>query len=520
MKRDDQAIRHLDFAEPFRDINDQDGRQEELPLLALTDDLSDSHAPSGVAQPLVAVKKKPNVLRLFMLTDSAALLSSFVIAWQISAFINAYFLGRTNLETPSETNLVLVLQFVFLSVGVLLWFMRGYHYQMRMPFWTETRKIVSAVACAALINSFLQVVSKEDFSRIWLLSAWMISGVGMIAFRTLGRRVLRRMNAWLVPALIVGKGRSVAEARKNMGHESNLGFDFVAQIRDLPISFRQAGFSWANLCAAHKAEHVVIALDAEQFKDAEYPLAQLLRERVSFSVIPPTYPLSFVGMSPQVFVGQDMMVMVRMDGLDNPLARIFKRSFDIISTFCGLIVLAPVIATLALIVKLDGGPAFYRHKRLGLGGKTFSCYKLRSMMPNGAEVLTKYLESNPAARAEWQNDHKLRNDPRVTMIGAFMRCTSLDELPQLFNVLRGDMSVVGPRPIIVAETTKYDNDIAYYYRVRPGITGLWQVSGRNDVTYAERVHMDSWYVRNWSVWYDLVILCKTVAVVLKGRGAY
>jgi undecaprenyl-phosphate galactose phosphotransferase len=142
------------------------------------------------------------------------------------------------------------------------------------------------------------------------------------------------------------------------------------------------------------------------------------------------------------------------------------------------------------------------------------------MIMNGDAVLTKYLEKDPKARAEWIRDRKLRNDPRVTRVGAFLRKTSIDELPQLLNVLRGDMSIVGPRPIVVAETEKYDSDIAHYYRVRPGITGLWQVSGRNDVSYAERVHLDGWYVRNWSLWHDIVIICKTFPVVFRRSGAY
>jgi undecaprenyl-phosphate galactose phosphotransferase len=139
---------------------------------------------------------------------------------------------------------------------------------------------------------------------------------------------------------------------------------------------------------------------------------------------------------------------------------------------------------------------------------------------NSDAVLKKYLANNPMALAEWQCDHKLRNDPRVTRFGRFLRRTSIDELPQLLNVLKGDMSIVGPRPIIVAETEKYDSDISHYYRVRPGITGLWQVSGRNDVSYKERVSMDSWYVRNWSLWHDIAIICKTIPVVLKREGAY
>lgn len=142
------------------------------------------------------------------------------------------------------------------------------------------------------------------------------------------------------------------------------------------------------------------------------------------------------------------------------------------------------------------------------------------MFQNADQVLSVHLESNPALREEWLRDHKLKNDPRVTLVGRFLRKTSLDELPQLWNVLRGEMSLVGPRPIVSAEVAKYGEYFDDYQAVRPGITGLWQVSGRNNTTYEERVKYDEYYVRNWSIWLDLYILCKTVKTVLLGEGAY
>jgi len=468
----------------------------------------------------VSPKSPRNVLHLFLVSDFTALVLGFVFAWLLSAAVNTVIFARTDLNVPTSAYVVLALQFGALSAGVLLWFVRTSHYQTRIPFWMETRKIVEAGGFAMLIDCFLQVVSKEDFSRIWLLSAWLFSIVGIIAFRALVRTILQRLKFWTIPTVIIGNGRAAAETRAVLGSEVNLGYDFVAQIRDLPVAFKQAGSSWKKLCQSYKADYVVVALDGEDFVHAGHALAQLARERVGFSVVPPTHNLSVVGLTAQVFLGRDIMLMVHNNGLDYPLPRFLKRSFDILVSVTALAIASPIILLLAGIVKMDGGKAFYRHKRIGLNGEVFSCLKLRSMIANSDEVLTKHLETNPGARAEWLRDYKLRNDPRVTRIGAFMRRTSLDELPQLVNVLRGEMSVVGPRPIIVAEMAEYDSDIAFYYRVRPGITGLWQVSGRNDVIYAERVRIDSWYVRNWSLWHDIAIMCKTVSVVFKGRGAY
>jgi undecaprenyl-phosphate galactose phosphotransferase len=146
--------------------------------------------------------------------------------------------------------------------------------------------------------------------------------------------------------------------------------------------------------------------------------------------------------------------------------------------------------------------------------------KFRTMVPNAQELLRDLLDSDPKARAEWEATRKLKNDPRITKLGAFLRKSSLDELPQLFNVLRGDMSLVGPRPVVMDELPYYGEAEQYYFEVRPGITGLWQISGRNDVDYERRVALDIWYVRNWTLWYDIVILFKTLTVVPARLGAY
>jgi undecaprenyl-phosphate galactose phosphotransferase len=165
-------------------------------------------------------------------------------------------------------------------------------------------------------------------------------------------------------------------------------------------------------------------------------------------------------------------------------------------------------------------PVFYRHERIGKGGRRFECLKFRTMVPDAGRVLDDYLAAHPEAEAAWRRDHKLRHDPRITRIGAWLRRTSLDELPQLINVMRGEMSLVGPRPVVAEELARYGDNIVYYVESTPGLTGLWQVSGRNDLDYRRRVHLDCWYVKNWSLWCDLVILFKTPRAVLRGNGAY
>lgn len=197
-----------------------------------------------------------------------------------------------------------------------------------------------------------------------------------------------------------------------------------------------------------------------------------------------------------------------------------KRVFDFTAALTLLIMLSPVLGVIAILVMRDGGPCVFGHTRIGIGGVKFKCLKFRSMVVNADVVLKELLERDPEARAEWDRDFKLKNDIRVTKIGHVIRHTSIDELPQLWNVVRGDMSLVGPRPVIEKELERYGDEAAYYLRAKPGITGLWQVSGRNDIDYATRVALDVAYVRNWSFVSDIVILLKTVKVVLRGHGAY
>jgi exopolysaccharide production protein ExoY len=199
---------------------------------------------------------------------------------------------------------------------------------------------------------------------------------------------------------------------------------------------------------------------------------------------------------------------------------IAKRCFDIVGAACGLVLLLPVFLTLYVLIRLqDGGPAFYGHKRIGRYGLPFKCWKFRSMVMNGDEVLADYLAKYPSAAAEWQANRKLIDDPRVTPIGAFIRKTSLDEFPQLWNVLKGEMSLIGPRPVVRAELDRYGRDRRYYLLVRPGITGLWQVSGRSDTSYEQRVSLDRRYLEDWTYLQDLSILVNTVPAVLKAEGA-
>lgn len=204
-----------------------------------------------------------------------------------------------------------------------------------------------------------------------------------------------------------------------------------------------------------------------------------------------------------------------------PIGGALKRAFDIVGAAAGLMLLSPLFLMIAVLVKCsDGGSVFYGHRRVGRNGDFFHCLKFRTMVPNGDQVLSAYLSRNPEARAEWKASRKLQNDPRVTKVGAVLRKLSLDELPQILNILRGEMSIVGPRPVVMDELEMYGGSADYYLKSRPGLTGLWQVSGRNDVSYETRVAFDRHYVENWSMASDVRIILKTIPAVCLSRGSY
>ena len=200
--------------------------------------------------------------------------------------------------------------------------------------------------------------------------------------------------------------------------------------------------------------------------------------------------------------------------------RPLKRMLDIVGALAIGLAFSPLLVVIAVRMGVEDGPILFRHRRIGQGGRTFECLKFRTMVPNAEQILHDLLERDPEARAEWLRDHKLRCDPRVTRLGRFLRKTSLDELPQIWNVLRGEMSLVGPRPIVKEEMLRYGRYLTTYMDVKPGITGLWQVTGRNDTDYRRRVIMDTYYVRRQNLMLDIGILLRTVKVVLARHGAY
>jgi undecaprenyl-phosphate galactose phosphotransferase len=270
----------------------------------------------------------------------------------------------------------------------------------------------------------------------------------------------------------------------------------------------------------HDAHYIFLALEGSEIERYQAVLKSLPRARVPCSIIPPWLGLPSSTLTPHHFMMQDVMMLHDTNRLKLPLPRVIKRVVDVVLAGTALLVLAPLFVVIAAAVRRDGGKAFFKQARVGRNGQLFECYKFRSMRADAEAVLAEYLAEHPEAAEEWAKYQKLKTDVRVTKFGQFIRRASLDELPQLINVLKGDMSLVGPRPCMPGQEDLYAEDFSFYEAVRPGITGPWQVSGRNRLTFKERVHLEAWYARNWSLWLDIVILLKTVPTLLRRGQSY
>jgi undecaprenyl-phosphate galactose phosphotransferase len=247
----------------------------------------------------------------------------------------------------------------------------------------------------------------------------------------------------------------------------------------------------------------------------------LQRIASSVMVVPDLFGLPVEGVRADYFFDEQVLTFRLGNNLASPVNRIVKRCFDFVLSLVALICLSPLLAVVALAIRLDSpGPVLFAHLRIGCNGKHFYCYKFRSMTANAGEILSQLLQDNPELQQEWQHHYKIKNDPRITRVGKFLRGSSLDELPQILNVLRGEMSLVGPRPITDQEVPYFGAHIDNYYQVRPGLTGLWQVSGRSEMDYQRRVSLESWYVRNWSLWIDITLIFRSFHAILIKTGAY
>lgn len=418
---------------------------------------------------------------------------------------------------------------ILLSVICVGWFwVRLRHFTYRKPFWFELKEVFRTILIFSIIDLSITALSQWQMSRfVWLLT-WVLALVLIPVARAVVKHLLNHYGLWKKQTIIIGSSKNAQEAWQALQSEEVMGFDVIAfydvdgtcpqaSISGVPV-LREEAELW-NL--THSETQFIVAVEYEQSQYRDLWLKNLARHDCrSVSVIPTLRGVPLYGTDMAYIFSHEVMILRVNNNLAKRTSRFLKRAFDIVGALSIIIMLLPALLVLGFLVGRDGGPPIYGHERVGMNGRKFKCLKFRSMVINSKEVLEEVLRTDPVARAEWDKDFKLKNDPRITKVGHFIRKTSLDELPQLWNVVRGDMSLVGPRPVIEDELCRYAGDVDYYLMAKPGMTGLWQVSGRNDVDYETRVYFDSWYVKNWSLWNDIAILFKTVGVVLKRDGAY
>ncbi len=303
--------------------------------------------------------------------------------------------------------------------------------------------------------------------------------------------------------------------------DNSFGFNVSSKIIVDGITDEELQERIKYLVDSHKHYAVVVSL-ADQDTDKAFQAVNYVLHHVSrVYVLPKTSKLPLINSEFFNTINHKGMALYVKNKLLHEGERNIKAIFDKVLSIALFLFFLPVLLILYAVVYVStGGHPVYKQKRIGKDGKAFKIYKFRTMRTDADAILEEMLENDPVMKAEWEKEFKLKDDPRITKIGQFLRRSSLDELPQLYNVFQGKMSLVGPRPIIEDEIEKYDEYFDYFKAVKPGITGLWQVSGRNDISYEERVRLDVWYVRNWSMELDIMILVKTAAIVLARKGSY
>lgn len=347
--------------------------------------------------------------------------------------------------------------------------------------------------------------------------------------RRLAREVCCRYKWWAQPAMIFGGEQEAASDYRVLTARPHLGLRPVGIVDDLRHHWRDmetdphwylGNVNETDLIAEkHRVFWGVVAMSQRAPEDAAAVIDRFALSIPRLLILPDFDRIGRTWDGAHEFGGRFGAQVT--ERLILPMPRLVKRTMDVLLCVVAVTLLSPLMLLIAVAVKLTSkGPVFYRQTAPGVGGRRFRMWKFRTMQVHGAQILRDWLTHHPEDQAEWDRHHKLRNDPRVTAIGRILRRSSLDELPQIFNVLLGHMSLVGPRPYPLYECEEMQTKAPLILKVRPGITGLWQVSGRSAMTFPQRLEVDVAYVRNWSLWLDLIILARTLVVVAKRSGAY
>ena len=461
---------------------------------------------------------------IVLITDYVAIVLGILAAYYLR--VNLSILPVSSHFKVDEIYVYGIVPFVFLSILLL-----NNAYSIVAPYWDTMKNLFRSITIGVVVSIVLMYTGHviNDVSRLFVAFAYVFMLLFIFSGRFIVGKILSKAGYLTIPVLLVGAGKTAELVKKSLDRMPIATYKIIGYVDDHPKSssiakeypclgafsdvedvIKDTGVQTVLICAPGLEPKKLVSLINQ---------LQLLVKRVSF--VPELFGLPTSNITARGMMEEQAVVLRVQNNLARKSNRIAKRMFDIVVTICGGIFILPFMLIIAAIIYLDsGGPIIYKQKRIGKNGKEFSFYKFRSMVKNADTILEEYLSTHENEKNEWQKNFKLKNDPRVTKIGRIIRKTSIDELPQLWNVLIGDMSLVGPRPLLPNEVERYSGYIEDYKLVLPGLTGVWQVSGRSDTTFEERVIMDSWYIHNWSVWIDIVYLLKTVLVVVKSKGAY
>lgn len=416
--------------------------------------------------------------------------------------------------------------FIFIAV----YFINSLYPAIGVDVVSELQKLTISTSIVLPLLATITFWAKTSitYSRLVFSFFWFFALVLVPVGRRITRHIFHTANLWGEPMALIGFGPQGQEIYQYLKSKPDLGllpvivFDgdlarkYVYDVPVLPIdSLIQDKKLLTNI---HVFTAILVTSEvAERFR------SDLIDERL-FGIRHLIQTSSFQWIGGSAVISHDFQGLLGLEvecNLLDPLQQFLKRLIDIFLILLASPFLLPVFLVIGLLIRLDSkGDVFYGHKRIGQGGEEFILWKFRTMVQNADDVLKDCLKKNQELTVEWNTSHKLKNDPRVTRVGRILRKTSLDELPQIWNVIKGEMSLVGPRPIIQTEVTKYKKNLNLYTQVKPGLTGLWQISGRSNLKYAHRVRLDEYYIRHWSIWMDIYILVRTIPVVIQRAGAY
>lgn len=467
---------------------------------------------------------------------------SFLISFLASYGLLALFSyeggtgGSSTLGLSYQTRLPIFFSF---AACILIVFMSKGLYHQRVAWWSRIETVFKTLVVGLVMDGFMHFIFNIPVSPLLIITNWMLAFGFMIIAHQLAYTALRRRRLWQIPSVLIGDAASIHDALAAFEGHRYAGYDVhTVLLRDKPgrkvdiahlparyknIKVIEDADNYEEFISAHRNSYFILAMDSFRGDAKDRVIGHLDTLHVQYAVIPGIKKTNLYEMEARYFFGHDIMLLHTRDRSLFSAGQFVKRVIDVSAAATGLVVLAPLFAIIALMLKLDGqgGSIFYGGERIGRYGRSFRCWKFRTMEPDSDHLLKALLEKDPAARASWKKYRKLTNDPRiVSRTARFLRKSSLDEIPQLFNVLTGEMSLVGPRPILPDEQELFGVHLEHYMSVRPGISGLWQVSGRNSASFAQRVHWDVWYVRNWSMRGDIIILLKTFKAVLGRSGAF